>query len=293
MSNESTIKEPQSEGRGEPPGGRQRRKLDQQGSTGISAVYPIARGNLPETELTQGDYVVRFARSPQELEQILRLRFEVFNLELGEGLDESYLSGRDEDPFDAVCHHAVVLSRQEQRPVGTIRLQTSEMARNNLGFYSETEFDLRPLPEEILHNSMEIGRACVLRSHRNKRVLFLLWKALALYLSFNRQRRLFGCCSLNSQDPQVGHLALRYFRREGHIHPSFQVKPKEGFECPPCEDVEPVEQLEIPTLFRTYLRYNAKVCSGPAVDAAFKTIDFFVLLDIADLNREKYRLFFQ
>lgn len=292
MSNESTIKEPQTKGHGEPPGGQQRRNLDQ-GPAEISAVYPIARGNLPETELTQGDYVVRFARSPQQLEQILRLRFEVFNLELGEGLDESYLSGRDEDPFDAVCHHAVVSSRQEQRPVGTIRLQTAAMARKHLGFYSETEFDLRPLPQEILHDSIEIGRACVLRSHRNKRVLFLLWKALALYLSFNRQRRLFGCCSLNSQDPQVGHQALDYFRSEGHIHPTLQVKPREGFECPPFDHVESGEKLEIPTLFRTYLRYNAKVCSGPAVDAAFKTIDFFVLLNIADLNPEKYRLFFQ
>ncbi|HSR54280.1 MAG TPA: GNAT family N-acyltransferase [Acidobacteriota bacterium] len=291
MSNESTTKASRSDSRSEPPGGSRRPQEDTPPL--IKQGYPIVRGNIPETELAQGDYLVRFARAPHELEQILRLRFEVFNLELGEGLDESYLSGRDEDQFDSVCHHAVVYSRQEQRPVGTIRLQTSEMAGRHLGFYSENEFDLSALSPDIIQDSMEIGRACILRSHRNKRVLFLLWKALALYLSFNRQRRLFGCCSLNSQDPQAGQLALRYFRREGHVHPNLQIRPKPDFRCPEVDEEELEGQVEIPTLFRTYLRYRAKVCSPPAVDAAFKTIDFFVLLDIADLDPEKYRLFFQ
>ncbi len=36
------------------------------------------------------------------------LRFQVFNLELNEGLAQSYATGLDADPFDAVCDHLLV-----------------------------------------------------------------------------------------------------------------------------------------------------------------------------------------
>jgi putative hemolysin len=52
--------------------------------------------------------VTRLARSAEEVRRAQRLRFEVFNLELGEGLVESHLSGLDVDPFDDVCDHLIV-----------------------------------------------------------------------------------------------------------------------------------------------------------------------------------------
>ncbi len=42
--------------------------------------------NAPHVEIEDGKYVVRFAHSAEEIEAALKLRFEVFNLELGEGL---------------------------------------------------------------------------------------------------------------------------------------------------------------------------------------------------------------
>ena len=50
--------------------------------------------------------------------------------------------------------------------------------------------------------------------------------------------------------------------------------------------------MDLPPLFRTYLRYGAQVCGPPAIDREFKTIDFFVLLDIEDLDPRSRRLFF-
>ena len=46
-------------------------------------------------ELREGRYRVTFARTRADLERVLRLRFEVFNRELGEGLSESWLTGLD------------------------------------------------------------------------------------------------------------------------------------------------------------------------------------------------------
>ena len=51
-------------------------------------------------EITKGRYVVRFARTSEEVEAALKLRFEVFNLELGGGLASSFLTGRDRDELD-------------------------------------------------------------------------------------------------------------------------------------------------------------------------------------------------
>ncbi len=268
---------------------REERRLNQPPEEG--SAYPVARGFLPPQEISQGDYVARFARTAEELDTLLRLRFEVFNVELGEGLFESWESGLDRDRFDDVCHHAVVASRAEGRLVGTIRIQTHSMADRAFGFYSDTEFDLGVLPDAVLKDAVEMGRACILKSHRNKQVLFLLWKALALYMQHNRQRHLFGCCSLASQDPADGQAALRRFEDGGFMHDHHLVSARPGYECPPATPSE--RPVEIPTLFKTYLRYGAKVCSGPAIDRSFKTIDFFLLFDLKDLTPAKRRMFFR
>ncbi|HYP27347.1 MAG TPA: GNAT family N-acetyltransferase [Blastocatellia bacterium] len=70
------------------------------------------------------------------MDAALRLRFEVFNLELGEGLESSFQTGRDSDEFDETCHHLVVYETARGEVVGTYRMQTSEMARAARGLYS-------------------------------------------------------------------------------------------------------------------------------------------------------------
>ena len=49
-----------------------------------------ALATAPKAVLEQGRYELRFARTPEELDAILELRFRVFNLEMGEGLEESF-----------------------------------------------------------------------------------------------------------------------------------------------------------------------------------------------------------
>jgi len=257
-------------------------------------VYPQCVDQLPERELCDSHYRVRFARSQEELDEILRLRFEVFNLELGEGLDSAFETGLDFDQFDPVCHHLMVLDDDDGKLVGSYRLQTSEMAQQHLGFYSHTEFDLAELPQAVLDSSLEIGRACVARSHRSKRVLFLLWRGLALYVAFNRKRYLFGCSSLASQDPHEGKALADHLTASGHAHASVHVLPQPGYEVYEEGFVARPDALpQIPTLLRTYLRHGAKVCGPPAIDRLFKTIDYFVLFDVDEMPRRMFQTFFE
>ena len=166
--------------------------------------FPPAPERLPSGEIEAGSYALRFARTVADLDEILRLRFRVFNLELNEGLDTAYATGRDEDEFDALFHHLMIVHRPSGQVVGTYRMQTSAMAASARGFYSAGEFDFSGFPAPLLEATVEIGRACVAREHRTGRVLHLLWRGLADYLVWNRCHALFGCCSLTSQDPDLG-----------------------------------------------------------------------------------------
>lgn len=250
---------------------------------------------LPEFEAESGRYVVRFVRTDAELDAVLRLRFEVFNLELAEGLDYSFLTGRDEDEFDQTSHHLLVQERASGRAVGTYRLRTAEADVEARGFYSAGEFNLACLPPQVACASVEIGRACIAREHRNTQALFLLWRGLAAYLQHNRKRYFFGCCSLAGTNSREGLRVLDYLEREGHMHPTFYVPPRAGFECDNENETELREDGEpsVPKLFRTYLRFGAKVCGPPAVDRAFKTTDFFVLFDADEMGAKTRRLFFE
>jgi len=177
--------------------------------------------------------------------------------------------------------------------VGCYRMQTSEMATQNLGFYSQIEFDLDGFPPSVIDHSLEIGRACVAKDHRSTHVLFLLWKGLALYVAANRRRFLFGCSSLTSQDPTEGKAFMDYLTQHDHLHPDFQIQPQPGFECYPKSLAGSVDrQVRVPPLFRIYLRHGAKVCGPPAIDREFKTIDFLVLFDVDRMDPKMFETFF-
>lgn len=254
---------------------------------------PRLPGALPRTEIDDGRYLVRFAQTTAEIEAALKLRFEVFNLELGEGLDSSFSTGRDRDEFDATCHHLIVMEKTSGNVIGTYRLRTMEMAGSAGGFYSASEFDLSCLPAEVLRQSVELGRACIAREHRDRRVLFLLWKALALYAVTERKRFLFGCCSLTSQQPAEGMQLFHQLIRDGQLHPTLFVPVRVGYEClaDSADNNWPTE-VKVPRLFRTYLGIGARVCSPPALDRRFKTIDFFVIFDTQEMGVRARTLFF-
>jgi putative hemolysin len=222
-------------------------------------------------------YAARLVKEPHELRAAQRLRFEVFNLELNEGFAESFATGRDEDPFDAVCDHLIVEHLPSGNIVGTYRLQTGTNAEHCLGYYSAQEFEFDVF-ERFRSEIVELGRACVHRQHRNLVVLGLLWKGIAEYAQCNGGRYLLGCSSLTSQDPAVGASAYAELCRR-HLAPAeCQTRPLPEFDCPLGQLA--AESQAIPKLLRAYLTIGAKICGPPAMDREFKTIDFLTQLDL-------------
>ncbi len=222
-------------------------------------------------------YSTRLARDASEVRAAQALRFAVFNLELNEGLAESLTTGLDADPFDDVCDHLLVEHVPTGEIVGTYRLQTGLTAAENLGYYSEQEFDFHPF-EPIRAQLIELGRACVHQQHRNLVVLGLLWKGIANYARDRGGRYLCGCSSITSQNPAVGASAYSGLFRKHLVEPSWRTQPLPAFDCPLDQLAE--EPPKIPKLLRAYLTIGAKICGPPALDRQFKTIDFLTLLDL-------------
>jgi putative hemolysin len=243
--------------------------------------YPAAPGQVPPWLAKRGSYRARFARTRQEVEAIQRLRYRVFNLELGEGLAQSARTGRDADAFDETSHHILVVDDRSRVAVGTYRLATLESASCGPGFYSAQEFDLSGLPAPLLASSVELGRACIAAQHRGHHVLALLFEGITAYAAHNGKRFLFGCSSLPASAAPAANALTCALREQGSLDASLAVRPRPGFEAPAFESSAAGELPALPPLLRRYLRLGARLAAEPAFDRAFGTLDYFTLLDLA------------
>lgn len=250
--------------------------------------------NLPTIEdfpvLQTEKYILRLASTEKELESIFRLRFEVFNLELGLGFSASNFTQMDIDKFDAVCHHLILTSKQTGKTIGTYRMQTYTMASQRLGFDAADIFNLNAIPNSVLQASVEIGRACIAKEYRNSQALLLLWEGLANYLIWSKNQYFFGCASLLTQSPWQATCAYNYFQQNGLMHPSILVYPNSQscIELPQtCPDSS---NVEIPKVLQAYLNIGAKICSIPAIDRQFQTIDFLTISNSKDFPRWRYQI---
>ena len=226
-------------------------------------------------------FSVSLAQSVADLTECQRLRFQVFNRELGEGLAASERTGLDRDRFDWVCDHLMVRDIATGVLAGTYRMQTGYRAQGNLGYYSEQLFDFAPF-EPIRGELLELGRACVHSDYRNTTALAMLWKGIASYAALCNARYMIGCSSITSQDENEG-AALFEELREKYLAPEgLRTAPKPPCRCRVQEStsVFAVPTPDPPRLFRAYLDLSARLCGPPAIDREFGTIDFLTLLDL-------------
>jgi putative hemolysin len=231
-----------------------------------------------------GRYRLRLAQSVEDRDAACRLRFKVFNIELGKGLESSYETGLDTDHFDLFCEHLLVEDKFDGRVVGTYRMQSGETAAQNLGYYSEQEFDFSPY-EGMRDEILELGRASIDREHRTPEVLTLLWRGIAQYATEMRLRYLIGCSSLNSVDAREGWQMYRQLQNYW-VAEDLRTEPAQGFVCAdePSAVTPEAEPVKVPKLLKTYLAIGARICGAPAWDGEFGTIDFLTLLDLRTIS---------
>ena len=228
-----------------------------------------------------GQYRLRLATTEQDRGNACRLRFEVFNLELGEGLAASYATGLDQDRFDMVCDHLLIEDMRDGSIVGTYRMQSGTMAKRHFGYYSAREFDFAPF-SHLRPMILELGRASIASEHRSSEVLTLLWRGITQYAQNNGLRYLLGCSSLNTADADTG-WAIYHQLTPFLARPEFQTKPTKPFRLTPPSSSQ-LPAAKIPKLLKTYLAVGSRICAPPAFDREFGTIDFLTLIDLEEMT---------
>ncbi|MEO0636847.1 MAG: GNAT family N-acetyltransferase [Pseudomonadota bacterium] len=243
-----------------------------------------------------GTMEVRLAQTAEEIQAAQRLRYAVFYEELDAVPSEATkASGMDADAFDEICDHLIVIDRGLEGDrygeiVATYRLLRQEVADQNDGFYSASEFDIEPLltahPDKAF---LELGRSCVLAPYRNKRTVELLWQGTWAYVLKHGMDVLFGCASLSGVDQSALRAPLSFLHHNCEAVGEWQVKPLRGLAAP----FEPLDADEVdartamrslPPMIKGYLRLGASISSGSVIDHQFHTTDVLIVLPVAEIN---------
>lgn len=244
---------------------------------------------------------VRLARTPAEIDDAQRLRYQVFFQEWGAHADRAVrASGRDCDRFDPLMDHLIVIDHAlpaaSGQVVGNYRLLRRERLGRSGLFYSSAEFDLGPLLDSG-DTLLELGRSCVLPEYRNQHVLRLLWDAIAGYVADYRIELMFGCASLRGTNPDALREQLSYLHHF-HLAPP-TLRPRAV--GPTRIDMDRMDKSEInprrargllEPIIKGYLNVGAGIGEGAYVDHQFNSVDVCIVMPTAQLAH-RYRNHFE
>ncbi|CAM4197520.1 MULTISPECIES: GNAT family N-acyltransferase [Flavobacterium] len=251
-------------------------------------------------------FLVTADKIPNILHEIGRLR-EITFREVGEGTNESI----DLDKYDKYYHHMFLWDEDAQMIAGAYRMGLGShiYPKHGIeGFYLQDLFRFEPELFDMLHNSIEMGRAFIISEYQLKPMpLFLLWKGIVhTTLRYPEHKFLIGGVSISNQFSDFSKSLMIEFMKSHYydpyvaqyIHPKkeFKVKLKDAdkdFVFNETEadlnkfdkiidEIEP-GNLRLPVLIKKYIKQNARVVAFN-VDPLFNNaIDGLMYIRIADL----------
>lgn len=249
-----------------------------------------------------GRFTVRLAESEADVAAAQRLRYRVFVDEMGATPSAEDAAVRREcDRFDPYFEHMLLIDAECRDPdieggvVGVYRLMRGDRAREGIGFYGATEYDLGLLAD-YPRATLELGRSCVDAGVRGGSGMHLLWTGLGQYVAEHQIGILFGVASFHGADPAPLAQALSYLHHH-HLAPAdLRVRAREPNRCAmdlmPAAAIDKIEAMrQIPALIKAYIRLGGFVGDGAYLDRDFNTVDVCLLMDTSRMV-ERYRAFY-
>ncbi|MEP6930169.1 MAG: lysophospholipid acyltransferase family protein, partial [Flavobacterium sp.] len=259
--------------------------------------------------LQSKNYEVFFARAkavPNILHEIGRLR-EITFREVGEGTNESI----DLDKFDQYYHHMFLWDDETKKIAGAYRMGLGSEIYPKFGiegFYLNDLFRFEPELHDMMHKSIEMGRAFIIKDYQQKPMpLFLLWKGIIhTTLRYPEHKYLLGGVSISNQFSDFSKSLMIEFMKSNYydpyiaqyIHPkkAYKVKLKDADKDFIFDEAESdlnkfdkiIDELEpgnlrLPVLIKKYIKQNARVVAFN-VDPLFNNaIDGLMYIRIADI----------
>ena len=259
--------------------------------------------------LQSKNYEVFFTEAskiPNILHEIGRLR-EITFREVGEGTNESI----DLDKHDKYYHHLFLWDNETNKIAGAYRMGLGSKIFPKYGingFYLNDLFRFEPELYDMMHKSIEMGRAFIIKEYQQKPMpLFLLWKGIMhTTLRYPEHKFLLGGVSISNQFSDFSKSLMIEFMKSNYydpyiaqyIHPKkeYKVKLKDADKDFIFNETEAdlnkfdkiIDELEpgslrLPVLIKKYIKQNAKVVAFN-VDPLFNNaVDGLMYIRIADI----------
>ena len=251
-------------------------------------------------------FLADYNEIPNLMHELGRLREEAFRF-IGEGTGKSL----DTDEFDCHYKHLILWDNKKQQVAGAYRLGLGNeiMATKGIkGFYISTLFGFDPAFGETLKKTIELGRSFVTVEYQREVLpLVLLLRGLAaVVIKHPEIEHFIGPVSISSWYPKFYQsMIVRYVSEKHPVNPELanMAKPTMPFhedflkvdpDVLMKENMESIDKFDkfmfrlsngeyrLPTLFKKYLKLNAKfLCFN--VDPDFNdTLDALLFLTFTD-----------
>jgi putative hemolysin len=259
--------------------------------------------------LESKNYEVFFANPkqiPNLLHEIGRLR-EITFREVGEGTNNAI----DLDKYDKYYYHLLLWDREAKCLAGAYRMGLGKEIYKKYGingFYIQTLFRIEPELYQMMENTIEMGRAFIIREYQQKPMpLFLLWKGIVhVTLRYPEYKYLMGGVSISNQFSDFSKSLMIEFMKSHYYDPyiaqyiypkkEYKVKLKDAdkdfvFDSTKADmqkfdkiidEIEP-GALRIPVLIKKYVKQNARLVAFN-VDPKFNNaIDGLMYIKVSDI----------
>lgn len=251
-------------------------------------------------------FLISAEKIPNILHEIGRLR-EITFREIGEGTNQSI----DIDKFDQYYHHMFLWDDEAQKIAGAYRMGLGSEIFPKYGingFYLQELFRFENELHDMMHKSIEMGRAFITSEYQQKPMpLFLLWKGIVhTTLRYPEHKYLIGGVSISDQFSDFSKSLMIEFMKSHYYDPyvAQYVYPKKEYKVKLkdadkdfvfnetkadlnkfdkiIDEIEP-DNLRLPVLIKKYIKQNAKVIAFN-VDPLFNnSVDGLMYIRIADL----------
>jgi len=226
-------------------------------------------------EMSLGRYGVKVATGLEEMQLAYKLRYQSFFGRLASAV----AGGLDYNEYDIGADHLIV--KEGSEVIGTYRLRCSKFVDT---YFSESEFEIADFLG-LGGVYLELSRACIAPSKRQGAVIMCLWRGLKQYIDLVGANYLFGCSSVYTSDPVRASMLQTYLQDAGHFADGYGIRPRGEFVIDGYErGARGVVSDIISPLLLTYMKMGAKVYGDPAHDMQMACMDYFTVMDTAELR---------
>lgn len=255
-------------------------------------------------------YVCKKETAPNILREIARLR-EITFRKVGEGTGKAL----DTDVYDNHYHHIVLWDEEELDIIGSYRLGiTNEIiAEHGInGLYNSSQFVLHPEFNEVLSQSIELGRSFIQQKYWRSNALDYIWQGIGAFLQkYPNIRYLWGAVSISNSYSELAKVLIVSYYKKWYQGNEKYATPFKPFIISKLQEEEANAILtgttyeedyrilkstlknlgfSVPVLYRRYTELcnygGAKFITFSVDEGFMNAIDGLILVDLQDLRPE-------